>query len=242
MIFGNVYMMNTQGELNKFSDFDSYFYDFDSYFYDFGHTLKNKLNIHNEIELEQVSNEYAVAGMMDLISEQLPNTFDSSYIKHIHKVLFGDVYDWAGEFRTCKMSRNQDYCDPEKISSEIDRFCEDFNEKFIESGFSCKGDMADTLAHSWAELNKIHPFRDGNGRSQYVFFAMSCETKNYNLEASKQDLKNFRTARDLASMGNETILKSLIRRSLVNRSDDNTERIIFGQDYVLSDDLDFEKI
>lgn len=190
------------------------FSDFDSYFYDNSNTLRNKLNIRNAIDLERVANEFAVAGMVDLSEESIPKEFDTEYLKHVHKILFGDVYDWAGEFRTCKMSRNQDYCEPEKIEFELNRFCSEFRENFVDAAFSGKDDVADVLAHSWADLNKIHAFRDGNGRSQYVFFGQACKIKGYVLEANKSDLRNLRTARDLASMGNEVSLRGMLKRSL----------------------------
>lgn len=189
------------------------FLDFDSYFYDNSNTLKNKLNIRNAIDLERVANEFAVVGMVDLSRESIPKKFDAEYLKHVHKILFGNVYDWAGKFRTCKMSRNQDYYEPEKIKSELNRFCSEFCDNFVDAAFSGKDDVADVLAHSWADLNKIHAFRDGNGRSQYVFFGQACKIKGYVLEANKSDLRNLRTARDLASMGNEVSLRGMLKRS-----------------------------
>lgn len=200
------------------------FSDFDSYFYDRSSTLKNKLNIHNGIELDSVVNQIAAVNLDRLLHEPLPEAFDVSYLKHIHKQLFDRVYDWAGEFRTCKMSRNQDYCKPEKIESELNRFCSEFCESFVDAAFSGKDDVADVLAHSWADLNKIHAFRDGNGRSQYVFFGQACKIKGYVLEANKSDLRNLRTARDLASMGNEVSLRGMLKRSLDMRICPQQER------------------
>ncbi len=74
--------------------------------------------------------------------------------------------------------------------------------------------MADVLSEKWAELNKIHAFRDGNGRSQFAFFNVACEMKGYELVFENKDIRNLRAARDAASDGRPGLLRGMIARGL----------------------------
>lgn len=193
--------------MTAFSDFESYFWPGQS-------TLMNKLDIHNEIELEFAANEIAAARMDQLLLRGCPPVFDSKYLRYVHGTLFGDIYDWAGQYRMCEMSRNQDYAKPQDIPLAIDKFCKVFQADFFCRSFDNGSEMADVLAKAWGDLNSVHPFRDGNGRSQFVFFNKACEAKGYSLTPSKRDLGNLRTARDLASTGNCGPLSNILARSL----------------------------
>ena len=193
--------------MNEYSDFYSYFYDNCN-------VLQNKFGIRNEIALESVARDLSLVGMDELMNEPAPVLFDSSYLRHVHGVLFQNVYDWAGSFRTCEMHRNQTYCPPALIAERVDSFCANFQDGFMGKTFVDSADVAKHLTTAWAELNKIHPFRDGNGRSQYIFFGVACREKGYVLSAGVEDLKNLRMARDLASMGRPVVLRNLLSRSL----------------------------
>lgn len=96
---------------------------------------------------------------------------------HLH--LFADVYDWAGKYRTVYLSRPYD-----GGTSQFSRV-EDIDR---DGGAVLKGPQAAMrrfaqndaafaayhLANAYVDLNKVHPFREGNGRSQRVFFSLIC--------------------------------------------------------------------
>ena len=189
--------------------------NFDDYFWPNQNCLKNKLNIHNQLMLDDTANALSMEAMDELLNEGTPSAISSEYLKHCHKTLFQDVYDWAGEYRECEMSRNIDYAKPDEISDKLYAFCKKFNRNFIENGDMPKDKMADVLADSWAELNKIHAFRDGNGRSQYVFFNGACLVKDYKLMFKPDDIRRLRDARDAASDGRSGLLRGMIERALV---------------------------
>lgn len=188
--------------------------DFNSYFYDGSSVLANKLNIRNPILLDEAVNDIATARMSELLAQQrCPDCFDSSYLRHVHRTLFQDCYDWAGEYRECGMGRNIDFCSPDDIPGRMEAWSKLFQKEFMLAA-GTPDQMADRLARFWGALNQIHPFRDGNGRSQAAFFASVCEAKGLSVSFSQKDIRNLRLARDEASDGRPHLLENLLRRSL----------------------------
>lgn len=187
---------------------------FDDYFFEGSSVLANKLGVHNPIDLDAAVNKIVFLRQHELLAQQRrPGCFDSSYLRHVHKTLFQDCYDWAGGYRECVMGRNMDFCRPDEIPGKIDAWSKSFQKDFmLVSGSSDQ--MADRLAGFWGALNQIHPFRDGNGRSQAAFFMSACEAKGLSVAFSQKDIKNLRLSRDEASDGRLRLLENLLRRSL----------------------------
>lgn len=78
----------------------------DPYLYDGEEVLKNKLDIHNQEKLEQLETGYAIFGINEIKNN--PPTISSILdLLQIHKVLFGDVYDWAGKPRTIDIYKGE---------------------------------------------------------------------------------------------------------------------------------------
>ncbi len=99
----------------------------DPYLYEGSSVLRNLLNIHDEKELDIAEAELSQANMM-MLYEQGFDDFSTQGIKTIHKVLFEDVYDWAGEFRTINIQKREPllagisvwYTDSDNIKKDLD--------------------------------------------------------------------------------------------------------------------------
>ena len=119
--------------------------------------LENKLGITNSAELareeERISKKKAVelfeSGSLDKLA---PGRFAS--LQAIHKALFEDIYDFAGELRTVNLAKGNFRFAPlmylEAALANID--------KMPQSTF-------DEIIEKYVEMNIAHPFREGNGRS-----------------------------------------------------------------------------
>jgi len=119
--------------------------------------LENKLGITNSAELareeERISKKKAVelfeSGSLDKLA---PGRFAS--LQAIHKALFEDIYDFAGELRTVNLAKGNFRFAPlmylEAALGNID--------KMPQSTF-------DEIIEKYVEMNIAHPFREGNGRS-----------------------------------------------------------------------------
>jgi cell filamentation protein len=134
--------------------------------------LQNKLDIRDQSELD----EFEVAVFITRANEPWPDgNFDFSHYKALHFQLFQDVYEWAGEVRTIRIGKGSNwFCYPEYINREMTRIFDALHKDGLLIGASAT-DFAQKAAHVLAEINAVHPFREGNGRTQLAFLAMLAE-------------------------------------------------------------------
>ncbi|WP_214846306.1 Fic family protein [Exiguobacterium sp. S90] len=154
--------------------------------------LKNKFGETNPKKLEILEKRSTIRGWIKLQNELMatPNLkLDPALIKKIHKNLFEDVYDWAGEYRTVNivkgktMFANALYV-PAALEDLVTRLNRDITSKSITTN-----NISDKLAYYYSELNMIHPFREGNGRTQKIFIEKVADKLGYSLQLEKVDSK-----------------------------------------------------
>lgn len=148
---------------------DKYGVSPDSYCYPDSDVLKNRLNILDSTELEEAETAFTASrysGYSSNISSL--EDLDLSHLKSLHHHLFQDLYEWAGEIRTSDISKGQTrFCTYSRIVSESNKQLSRISEL---KTISPKVDLIEELADIFCELNIIHPFREGNGRTQRFFF------------------------------------------------------------------------
>jgi cell filamentation protein len=179
----------------------------DDYCYPGTTVLKNKLDLTDADELANFEAEVSDARA----DEEVPaGDLDYAHFKAIHRHLFQDVYDWAGEARTVRISKdNSMFCYPENIESEATKlFAKLKADKFLQ-GLSSKG-FAKRAAHFLAELNAIHAFREGNGRAQLSFFLLLADRAGHSLDFDNFDPDAFLEAMIVSFGGDEVPLSKLI--------------------------------
>jgi cell filamentation protein len=138
----------------------------DPYCYSHTSVLKNKLDLQDYNDLEAFEHEAASARG----EESLPTgAFVPAHYCAIHHHLFQDVYDWAGQYRTVRTAKGGDmFCYPEFIDGQMDAlFPRLLGAPFHEGAYP--SDFVTASAAFLADLNAIHPFREGNGRTQLTF-------------------------------------------------------------------------
>jgi cell filamentation protein len=135
---------------------------------------------------------------------------DYAHFKAIHRHLFQDVYGWAGEARTVRISKdNSMFCYPENIDSEATRLFAKLKTDEFMQGLSAK-DFAKQTAHFLAELNAIHAFREGNGRAQLSFFLLLADQAGHPLDFDNFDPDAFLEAMIASFGGDEGSLANLV--------------------------------
>lgn len=127
-------------------------------------TLKNKLNITDPTELAQ--REYrgsAVRALAFLRKNKKITSVED--LKKIHKIMFGWLYNWAGQIRNYELTKGEtEFLEYSRIKFGI----EEIDEKMKQ--LASKKELANTdYAFLLDRLNYLHPFREGNGRSSKLF-------------------------------------------------------------------------
>ena len=135
------------------------------YCYQGSNVLRNKLNIRDYEELKQAEEEFSAVKQLVLLQTPLKGHFTISHLKRIHRFLFEDLYSFAGHIRREQISKGYTvFYPPELINRELHKVFDKVH---------CDGFLAEQneyrqiqhLSYVMAELNTIHPFREGNGRS-----------------------------------------------------------------------------
>lgn len=125
--------------------------------------LVNKLGITNQEQLEKAEAYFVEYALMQGLSAQA-RVLSPDGLKQMHKELFGAIYVWAGEYRHYTTGRGLPFCRPEFIAKSLDKLYQELNQALYEG--MDKTPFIKISARFIGELNAIHPFIDGNGRTQ----------------------------------------------------------------------------
>lgn len=153
----------------------SYKYDDDGkYCYHESNVLKNKLNLRDLDVLHDAERELSMARYFDMENQGVTGDFSLEHMKSIHHYLFQDIYEWAGEIRTVDISKGTIFCLSQFISEQFNIVYSWLKkEKFLKE-IKDKSEMSEKLAYLLGEINMIHPFREGNGRTQRMYLEQLC--------------------------------------------------------------------
>ena len=148
-----------------FSKYDVYTTVQSVYCYPDSDVLKNKLNIRNRDELKQAEEEITALKQYMLMESPIKGKFTKTQLMNIHRCLFEDIYPFAGHIRREQISKGDTmFFPPHLISQELDKvFTKLHREKMLHE--IDKKRQIEHLSYIMSELNVIHPFREGNGRS-----------------------------------------------------------------------------
>lgn len=180
----------------------------DPYCYEGTTVLKNIPDLQDQLALDR----FETAITTQRAQELLPSgRLSVTHYRAIHRHLFQDVYVWAGNFRTVRIAKvGSMFCYPEHIQMEMRRvFGTLRNEQYFRD--HDVGQFAIELASFLTELNAIHPFRDGNGRSQMVFTAILAQRAGHPLSLRRLRPEHFLLAMIAGFDGDEEPLTEEIR-------------------------------
>ena len=141
--------------------------------------LKNRLNIADETSLEQTEADIVAARSYELSRTLLKGRFDLAHLQAIHKYLFGDLYEWAGQLRTIDISKGGNrFAHHGHIESAAASVFQQLAKENRLAGLGPAG-FSDRAAYYLGELNALHPFRECNGRAQREFISHLAHANGY---------------------------------------------------------------
>ena len=144
--------------------------------------LKNRLGITTEIELEKAEANFAGLRSYNLMQSPIQGKFDLTHLKAIHRYLFQDVYEWAGECRDIDIAKG-DYLFAHHTHIETavkDIFAKLACEKYLSE--LSESDFCNRAACYFGEINALHPFGEGNGCAQREFINHLAYANGYYIE------------------------------------------------------------
>ena len=163
--------------------------------------LINKLDIRNEEELNDYESFVTGFKMIYLLQQNLKANFDFEDYKAIHRELFSDLYEWAGMPRNINLSKQGTaFCSYEKIDDLGKRIFSRLKKLNYLVGLDREKFVCE-IADLYDTINRLHPFREGNGRTQRVFFIQLVNNAGYSLDYSAMDSDDFMIATIYAAQG-----------------------------------------
>lgn len=161
----------------------SYDYEYDkTYCYPSSNVLKNKLNIRNAVDLQEAERNITALRLLELKQAHPEGSLDFPYFRRLHYHIFQDIYDWAGKTRTVNISKGTQFCLFQYINEQANElFARLAKEDYL---INISQPIAERLAFYLSELNAIHPFREGNGRTQRMFIEILAYRAGYEVDFS----------------------------------------------------------
>ena len=174
--------------------------------------LKNKLNITNQIELNKVEEKISKEKAIKLFDEGIIDTIKAGTVtglQQIHKFLFEDIYDFAGQTRNINIAKgNFRFAPVMYLEQALQNI-----EKMPQSTF-------DEIVEKYVEMNIAHPFREGNGRATRIWLDLIFKKElKMVVDWNKIDKDDYLSAM-IRSPIKDIEIKHLLKRALTNKIND----------------------
>lgn len=150
---------------NDFSRYDVYAVAASPYCYVGTATLKNRFGLRDAEKLKKLETDLSAIRQSDLLEHPILGRFTIHHFCQIHRYLFGDVYSFAGHFRREDIAKGATrFLAHQQIHDKLNILFKELRTEHCLHELS-KELFIQRSAYYFAELNYIHPFREGNGRA-----------------------------------------------------------------------------
>ena len=177
--------------------------------------LINKFGITDEKTLSRLETMITTAKCKQLEITPIVGDFGFDHYKSIHKYIFEDLYDWAGQVRTVAISKKGTiFTAPDSIESLADRIFTNLQEEKCYVGYDHEQFVC-SIVDLYCKTNYLHPFREGNGRTQRVFLTQLIRFAGYDINFSTIDTDELMIATIQSANGVTDYLHLLFREYIV---------------------------
>ena len=211
----------------------------DKYVYPGTNVLINKFGCRDAEKLKEIEILSTGGNLSWLQLHPINGEFDFKHLKDIHYAIFQDLYDWAGQIREVDIGKNNLFCRAQFINEYAKTVFADFFPA-CSAVKEKKNEFVETLASHYADMNALHPFREGNGRAQREFTRVLCLKCGYVFDLTKITHQEMLSASIVSfNQGDNSELISIFDKSVipVNEYQDYQSRLTSVLLILSSDDL-----
>jgi len=180
--------------------------------------LINKLDLRNADELDYFEREFVTTRIIQGVPT---GQFDLAHLKAIHHHLFQDIYEWAGEIRETEISKGGNQF---QFRQYIETGMADVHRRIVSHGFLknlSKHNFADLAGEIMGDVNYVHPFREGNGRTQMQYLKQLAEQAGHSIDLTRIDRDLWMRSSRQAHLGNYQLMTHCIG-SAIRKDRDRT--------------------
>jgi cell filamentation protein len=177
--------------------------------------LINRLNIRDEDTLFEAEKVLVAFRVLEQIETPVKGKFDFMHLKMIHKQLFQDIYPWAGKVRTVDIAKGNMFCKVQFIETMAqDLFSQLRKENYLRD--LDRDFFIVRLAYYFSEINALHPFREGNGRTQREFIRQLAAQAGYTIRFSAVSYEEMLEASIASFMCDYSKMEAVYRKCVVS--------------------------
>ena len=190
----------------------------DPYRYPDASVFINRFDIRNADELARIKRELTYT-KLGLLAQQVIGRFDVAHLKRIHFELFGELYSWAGQFRTVDIAKEHTlFCRVNFLEAEVTRLFPRSRLGAVRS-IAHADSLAQLAGAALTDLNMLHPFREGNGRTQREFVRQLACYHGFSLDYAQMDAAAYMAA-SVSDRAEEMarVLRHAIPQAVPNRT------------------------
>ena len=176
--------------------------------------LINKFDIQDEEKLNEIESVLSSARYAEWLNTPQSATFDFEHYKAIPRFLFSVLYDWAGEVRTVNSSKKGTQFSPtENIEHQAELIFKRLKELNYFKGLS-RNEFVEEIVDFYCITNALHPFREGNGRTQRAFLTQLIRNAGYDISFADMDTELLMIATIQSAQGVTDMLKQIFVESI----------------------------
>ena len=182
----------------------------DPYVYPGTTCLRNRLGIRNPDALARLEANQTAIILARLERERLVGRYDLVHLRAFHRRIFGDLYAWAGELRVVPIAKDRSlFALPEQIEPYLSRVFSELASEQRLRGLA-RAELVDRVTHYHAELNAVHPFREGNGRTQRACLGQLAHDAGHQIAWERLDAERNVEASRASVQGDNRLLRAML--------------------------------
>lgn len=177
--------------------------------------LINKFGIKDDKQLSIIEGQISFAKGSKLERNPIKANFDFEHYKAIHKYLFDEIYEWAGKIRSVDMSKKGTAFAKASEIESLATAC--FNRLKSENYFIGQpfDEYINNIVDFYCVTNTLHPFREGNGRTQRIFISQLIRYAGHDIDFSNINTDDLMSATIHAANGVDTYLKNIFTNAII---------------------------
>lgn len=188
------------------------------YCYPGTNVLRNKLNIQDLDILHEAERDYSSIRQVELYKKGITGDFSLKHLCSIHRQLFQDIYSWAGELRTVDISKGTIFCLVPFIEEQFAFLYRKLRKENFLKDITDQKEMAEKLSYYLGEINMIHPFREGNGRTQRIYIEQLCMNNGrFEIDFTEVSKEKMISASVRSAKSDNDLLEELIYKCLIRQ-------------------------
>jgi cell filamentation protein len=186
----------------------------DPYVYPGTAVLRNLAGLEDALALADREAQTSTLRLAQLAALRLEGNYDLVHLQAFHRFIFQDLYSWAGGLRSVPLAKPDSMF---ALPEHVERYASELFRRLAAERYLrglARDEFAERVTHYYAEINAVHPFREGNGRTQRAFLRQLALDADHTLSWEHLDAATLVYASQRSFVGDNAPMRELIETVL----------------------------